>query len=189
MVNPLSTVPTTADELDDMPADGNRYEIIDGELFVTPTPSRAHQQIQMRLILLLWPYAESLGLELMAAPTDVRASDTTQVEPDLLVIPKHFEGRTATCWEQMSRLLLSVEILSPSTARLDRVLKRKLYTAHGVCEYWIVDGDAECIDVWTPSARAPHVVRDVLAWQPLPERDALAIDVVALFRDVHENDA
>jgi Uma2 family endonuclease len=188
MAMPLSQVPTTADELDDLPEDGNRYEIIDGKLLVTPTPSRAHQQAQMGLILLLGPYAASLGLELMAAPTDVRASHNTQVEPDLLVLPRQFAGRAASRWEPMSRLRLAVEVLSPSTARVDRVLKRRLYMSRGVQEYWIVDIDAESIDVWTPDAAAPRVVRDTLMWQPVPDRAALAIDVVAVFRDLLDDD-
>lgn len=186
MAMPVSRLPTTADELDEIPADGNRYEIIDGELFVTPAPSRWHQRAQMQLVFQLGPYAQSLGLELLAAPTDVRASYRTQVQPDLLVLPRHFEGRTATRWEQMSRLVLAVEILSPSTSRLDLLLKRKLYLSQGVAEYWIVDVDARTISVWSAGQLAARVEGNMLVWQPVVGREALGIDLGALFSAVQD---
>jgi Uma2 family endonuclease len=177
-------VPTTADELDDLPDDGNRYEIIDGELFVTPAPGRRHQRVLLRLFALLDAYARALGLEVMIAPIDVRASHNSQVQPDLLVLPRHFEGREANRWEQMSRLLLAVETLSRSTKRRDRKEKKRLYLANGVREYWIVDIDARCTEVWLPDALSARVVRDTLVWQPLPDREPLRIDLVALFDEV-----
>ncbi len=186
MAMPVSRLPTTADELDEVPEDGNRYEIIDGELFVTPAPSRTHQRTQVALVLRLAPYAQSLGLELLAAPTDVRASHRTQVQPDLLVLPRSFEWRTDTRWEQMSRLVLAVEILSPSTSRLDHVLKRKLYLTQGVAEYWIVDCDAQSISVWTAGQLTAHVQRDVLVWQPVVGHEALRIDLTAVFLAVQD---
>lgn len=182
---PVSKVPTTADELEVIPEDGNRYEIIDGVLFVTPAPSTLHQRTLLEFVERLRPYSKALGLELLVAPIDVRASSSTQVQPDILVLPRFFEGRCATRWEQMSRLLLAVEILSPSTKRLDRVVKRKLYLEQGVREYWIVDIESRSVGVWTAEYETARVTRDTFTWKPLADHDALAVDLVALFNEVH----
>jgi Uma2 family endonuclease len=188
MAMPGFTVPTTADELDALPSDGNRYEIVDGELFVTPTPSRGHQQAQMLLIARMLPYVEPLHLDLMAAPTDVRANHNSQVEPDLLVLPRKFEGRSANRWEPMTRVLLTVEILSRSTARADREVKRRLYMAQGVREYWIVDVAAREVQVWKPAGALPLTIRDTLMWRPVDDAAPLRIDLVTLFDRVSDDD-
>jgi Uma2 family endonuclease len=185
MVMSVSKVPVLADDLEAFPDDGNRYEVIDGELFVTPPPSRVHQRVLGLLFEQLFPYGRACGVEVLFAPLDVRASSTTQVEPDILALPRHFEGRDATRWEPMSRLLLAVETLSPSTRRVDREVKRPLYVRGGVREYWIVDTDARSVEVWTPDAPDARVVRDVLNWQPVLEHAALTIDLVGMFREVH----
>jgi Uma2 family endonuclease len=185
MAMPLSIAPTTADELDAIPEDGNRYEIIDGTLFVSPAPSRSHQRAVTQLVLRLAPYAHALGLDLLPAPTDVRSSNTTQVQPDLLALPMSFDGRSNARWEPMSRVLLTVEILSSSTRWLDRVLKRKLYVSEGVTEYWVVDLDARSISVSTADRPIPRVVTDVLQWQPRQERAPLALDLRELFSEIH----
>jgi Uma2 family endonuclease len=180
------TVPRTADDLDALPADGNRYEIIDGELFVSAAPSMAHQRMLVRLVMRLFPYAEPLGIEVLVAPVDVRASAVTQVEPDLLALPRRHADRGRTRWEPMSLLLLAVEILSPSTAAVDRGKKRQLYTSAGVDQYWIVDLEAGTVEVWRPGAILPHVhaVGDALLWQPVVGVKALEINVATLFEEV-----
>ena len=183
---PMPKVPTTADELDDMPADGNRYEIIDGELFVTPPPSMRHQRAQMRLIARLLPYVESLGLELFAAPTDVRASPITQVEPDLLVVPRRRDLARGPNWVPMPQLHLAVEVLSPSTKRVDRGKKRTLYVSQGVVEYWIVDVDGRAIEVSVPGEPTARVLRELLTWRPLADREPLIIDLEGYFREIDD---
>ncbi|MCC7055320.1 MAG: Uma2 family endonuclease [Gemmatimonadaceae bacterium] len=184
----LPKVPRTADDLDDMPDDGQRYEIIEGVLYVSPPPSRRHQRASRLLTRALDLYSEALGLELMYAPADVRAAFDTQVEPDLFVLPHRFEGRDAERWEPMAKVLLCVEVLSPSTALLDRVRKRQLYQAQEVPEYWIVDTESRVIEVWTPGAVQARVERECVTWHAVPARDPLVIDLVALFRKVHDED-
>jgi Uma2 family endonuclease len=139
MAMPLYKVPTTADELADLPSDGNRYEIIDGELFVTPAPAKRHQWALARLLTRLLPFVDSIGLALFVAPTDVRASANTQVEPDVFVLPRQRDIARGPNWLPMHQLLLAVEVLSPSTRRVDSGKKRTLYLSQGVAEYWIVD--------------------------------------------------
>jgi Uma2 family endonuclease len=116
---------------------------------------------------------------------DVRASDDTQVEPDIFVVPLRVDGRRTTRWEPMTRLLLAIEVLSPATRRLDQELKRELYLGHGVREYWIVDADARSVEVWTTAPLAPTVVDDQLTWQPRPDHEPLTIDLARVFRIAH----
>lgn len=171
----------TAEELAGFPEDGNRYEVLDGELLVTPAPSRGHQGLQMELILLLGPYVRSLGLDIMAAPTAVRASHVTELQPDLLVLPRNYAGRRDFEWERMSALVLAIEILSPRSIRVDRVRKRDAYLANGVAEYWIVDPDSRSVEVWRQGGAQADTVCDALSWQPIATGDAIRIDLPSLF--------
>ncbi len=182
---PVPKRPITVDDLESMPDDGNRYEIIDGELFVTPPPLLRHQRAQMSLIARLLPYARTMGIELLAAPTGVRVSRCTQVEPDLLALAKMTDIDDSTGWISMSRLLLAVEVLSPGTRRVDRDRKRRLYLSEGVREYWTVDSQKRVVELWTADSDAARVVTDVLEWRPLSDRDALRIDLVEVFNEVH----
>lgn len=124
----------TADDLPSLPDDGLRYEILDGTLVVSPSPAPYHQRASRRLARLLED-ACSPDLEVFSAPLDWRIDDHTVVEPDLLVIPAVAVTRQRLTGTPM----LIVEILSPSSRRLDRALKRELYAGAGVAQYWIVD--------------------------------------------------
>lgn len=182
----LSKRPLTADDLEAFPEDGNRYEIIDGELIVSAAPSRMHQRVLLRLVLVMAEYAESVGLEMLFAPFDVRASPNTQVEPDLLAFTRVDKASWTTRWLPMSRMKLAVEILSPSTARVDRTLKKELFQSQRVPAYWIVDVDERLVEVWTPDAERAQILTDQLTWHPVPTVDPLIIDLPALFTDVHD---
>lgn len=135
--------PLTAADLDAMPDDGHRYELIDGTLVVTPAPSRRHQLVSGRLFSLL-DRACPPDLLVLAAPTDVRLADDTVLQPDLLVVARgEFDDETRPL-----RPLLAVEILSPSTRHLDRSLKRARYEAAGCPAYWVVAPDALELTAW-----------------------------------------
>jgi len=147
----------TVDDVRAMPDDGNRYEIIDGELFVTPAPGTRHQRTLGRLYLLLGNYVSRHGLgELYFAPVDVVLGRLTLVEPDMLFIHRS-RSDVITEREVIAAPDLAVEILSPSTARTDRGRKRALYQERGVTEYWIVDCEQEQVEVWRPGAMAAVV--------------------------------
>ena len=91
--------------------------------------------------------------------------------------------------EQVSKVArdtLAVEILSPSTARLDRQVKRRLYQRQGVPEYWIVDIDARLVERWRPADDRPEILTERLTWQPDPARPALGVDLGAYFAALHE---
>lgn len=179
-----ATTKWTADMVRALPNDGNRYEVIDGELFVTPAPSWDHQEAAAELFTRLREYLRSTGTgHAMIAPADVEFDAERMVEPDVFVVPL-VEGRRPHRWEEAGRLLLAVEILSPSTARADRQVKRRLYQQQGVPEYWIVDVDARLIERWRPEDTRPEILDQQLTWQPDPAAPPLVIDLARYFVDV-----
>jgi len=173
----------TADLVRALPDDGRRYEVVRGELLVTPAPRAWHQEIVARLFEEVRGYLrrESVGHALLS-PADISWSDDTLVQPDVFVVPLA-EARTLD-WRQMKTLLLAVEVLSPSTARADRFTKRRLYQEVGVPSYWIVDPDRRCVEVWTPEAAFPAVEWEVVTWRPAGADEALTIRLEELFRAV-----
>lgn len=183
MVMPAASTDWTAERVRALPNDGNRYEVIDGELHVTPAPSWEHQRAvlalayRIRSCLVDHPIA---GLYI--GPADVEFGVDRMVEPDLFVVPL-VDGRQPRTWGEAGRLLLAVEILSPSTARADRLAKRLLYQRERVSEYWIVDVDARLIERWRPDDVRPEIIVGELAWQPDPAAPALAIDLDSYFKE------
>jgi Uma2 family endonuclease len=176
-----STARWTADMLRRLPDDGNRYEIIRGELFVTPSPAWRHQDAVLRLAVLLDPYvrANHLG-RVIVAPADVEFAHDTVVIPDLFVVPD-VDGTRPARWGDVGRMWLAVEVLSPSSSRADRVRKRALYQEEKVPEYWIIDVDARLVERWRAGADRPELVVDALVWQPDAGHAALTIDLVEYF--------
>jgi Uma2 family endonuclease len=182
MTKPNAAKRFTVEDLVALPDDGNRYEVVDGELFVTPAPSWDHQRIVGALHWQLRGYLAGTTIgEAILSPADVRLGDS-QVEPDLFVFP-FIDGRRARSPETAVRPLLVVEVLSPSTARRDRVLKRRLYQRAGVPEYWIVDLDARLVERWRPGDERPEIFGEQLEWAPESAVEPLKIDLESLFRD------
>lgn len=175
----------TVGEVLAFPADGHRYEVVDGELLVTPAPLwMRHQLITGRLHVILHKYLSPLGLAdtVCLAPADItwgippREADDL-VQPDVFVIhPEEVSGE----WLDMKRLILVAEVVSPSTSRADRVVKRKTYQRHGVGTYWVVDADARLVEVWRPEDDRPAIVTDLLRWQVSEEAPELRIAVPEL---------
>jgi Uma2 family endonuclease len=176
----------TADMVRDLPADGNRYEVVAGELFVTPAPNFDHQAAVAQLLLHLAPYVKDRGLGYaIMSPADIEFDRETLVQPDLFVAPR-IEGRRPRRWSEIKTLTLAVEVLSPSTARADRTVKRRLFQRVGVPEYWIVDVEARLIERWRPTDERPEVLTETLAWRPDPNAPALEIDLPQLFAEIVE---
>jgi Uma2 family endonuclease len=171
----------TVEMLRQLPDDGNRHEIIDGELLVSAAPSWDHGAVVADLHLLIGPYVlqHHIGYTRIA-PQEVELGDATLVEPDLFVVPL-VNGRRPRTWEETRTLLLAVEVLSPSSAHWDRVVKRALYQSQGVAEYWIVDIDARVVERWRPGESRPEILTDRLEWQPDPARPPLVIDLEGFF--------
>lgn len=172
----------TAADLAAMPDDGLRYEVVRGELLVSPSPNGWHQVMVSRLFAALLPHLQAGGLadQLITAPADVPFAADTVLQPDLFVAEMSGVLKSGQ-WIDLTTLFLVIEVLSPSTARADRSLKRPEYQAHGVPQYWIVDGDQRHVEVWTPDAREPVIVRDQLVWRhPALDVDCM-IDLRRLF--------
>jgi Uma2 family endonuclease len=182
MVMPATTR-WTADMVRALPDDGNRYEVIDGELFVTPSPALRHQDAVFEMATRLGPYvkAHSLG-RVIVSPADVTFPDGSLVQPDVFVVPLT-EGRRPRDWSDVKTLLLAIEILSPSTARADRLVKLGLFRRQHVPEYWIVDVDARLVERWRPEDERPEILAEQLEWQPDPARPPLGLDLPAYFRE------
>jgi Uma2 family endonuclease len=136
--------PLIADDLAAIPDDGHRYELIDGTLIVTPAPSWRHQRAVARLLRTLMDAVTDDGLEVLAAPFDVRLADDTVLQPDVLVC------RVADLTQRNLPVapLLAIEVLSPSTRLVDLNLKRARYEAAGCDSYWVVDPTEPSITAW-----------------------------------------
>ena len=174
----------TADDLADMPADGQRYEVIDGALFVTPSPSLRHQDAIRQLLVLLSPYVEAHRIgHLVISPADVTFSRRRVVQPDLFVTPL-IDGRRPRQLLDIRELVLAVEVASASTARVDRREKRAMYRDQGVEEYWVVDLDSRTIERYTPAALHVEVNEDSMTWQPTGAAAPLIVDLKGYFVEV-----
>ncbi|HWI52586.1 MAG TPA: Uma2 family endonuclease [Symbiobacteriaceae bacterium] len=125
-----------------------RYELIEGELLVTPAPATRHQRILLKLAVRLSVYSEANGLgQVLPAPCDVILSSENVVQPDVLYVVRQRLSIINPAGGVHGAPDLVVEILSPSTASRDQVFKRKLYGKYGVREYWVVDPAASTIEV------------------------------------------
>jgi Uma2 family endonuclease len=131
-----------------LPNDRNRYEILEGELSVTPAPSTKHQTASVNLLVLLSQYIKERDLgKLFHAPIDLILESTSVLQPDLLFVSKARQHIiTDRAVEGAPDLV--IEILSPTTSRTDRVTKAQIYARHSIPAYWIVDPEQEVIEVY-----------------------------------------
>lgn len=173
----------TAEMVRALPDDGNRYESVHGELLVTPAPRPWHQIVLGRLHMALARYLEDhpVGI-VLTSPADISWSEDTLVQPDLFVA-RTDEVRTLA-WKEIRTLLLVVEILSPTTSRADRFTKRRLYQEVGVPLYWVLDPEANLVEVWTPGATLPSVERERLEWGPPGVGQPFSVPLAQLFRPI-----
>lgn len=138
----------TYEDLQYIPPDRNRYEIVDGELFVTPSPRTLHQVIVGNLFAELRSHVRQHRLgRVFVAPLDVVFSFSTVLEPDLIFVSR-LRREIITEKNLSGPPDLVVEVLSESTVRLDREIKLKQYALHGVAEYWLVDPDAKTVEAF-----------------------------------------
>lgn len=178
---PATTRKWTAEMLRALPEDGNRYEIVRGELLVTPSPSLLHQRALSLLHGQFLSYLrDQPSAEVLISPADIELETDSVVQPDLFVFPRE-EGRIARRWADIRQLLLAVEILSPSSARADRITKRRLYMEHDVAEYWIVDLDARSIERWRADEERPDIVAERLEWRVAQDAPPMVIELPELF--------
>jgi Uma2 family endonuclease len=161
-----SGVKLTYDDFLLFPDDGKRHELIDGEHYVTPSPSIRHQEISGRLHLLIGAWLEEHPVgKIFFAPLDVLLSKFDVVEPDLLYVSNERAATLLAGQHVTGAPDLVVEIGSPATRKRDETIKRRLYERSGVVEYWVVDPDIDVIRVYRRAgdrfARAGELSREV----------------------------
>lgn len=172
-------------EYKQLPEDGKRYEVIDGELHVTPSPSWVHQRISYWITRLVGSWIDDRGLGvLQAAPLDVIMAS------ELIVQPDHIFIRKARIRQLVDRSVhgapdLVVEILSPSTAGRDQIIKRAVYAREGIQEYWIVDPEARAVKVLTLEEGHYFEAGSVTGDRALPSRvlEGLPVHACDLFQE------
>lgn len=175
----------TYDEYARLPqGDGNRYEVIAGELVVS-SPDMPHQELVGRLHVLLRPFVDANGLgRVVLSPADVLLGVGDYFIPDMVFVRSERLGIISKRGIDGAPDLV-IEVLSGSTAYRDRGIKRQRYAFYGVSEYWLLNPRSSRIEVYrlTGEAETPEVLTSgILEWQPLAGGPALVIDVDALFR-------
>ena len=173
----------TPDEVRAIPDDGRRYEVIAGELLVTPAPRFDHQEAVVLLVRTLGDYLERTKAGHAAiSPADLTPEPGALVQPDAFVVGL-VAGRRPREWTDIERLLLAIEVLSPSTARADRGVKRRLYQRASV-EYWIVDLEARLVERRRSGEDRPEIRTEQIEWLPEPGIAPLTIDLPGFFERV-----
>lgn len=165
-----------------LPNDRNRYEILEGELTVTPAPSTKHQTASGNLFVLLAHYIKQRDLgKLFYAPIDLILESTSVLQPDLLFVSKDRQHIiTERAIEGVPDLV--IEILSPGTSRTDRVTKAQIYARYRVPAYWIVDPEQEVIEIYLPEADGYRLAATLQGATPTIAPPFTELEIVA--RDV-----
>ena len=169
----------TLEEVHSLPDDGNKYELVHGELFVTPAPSPGHETIIARLTRILDPYVAAQGLGLVYHARSVVRQKGSEVEPDLMVRqPPPNRGNE---WEKWPVPILVVEVLSDSTRRRDREQKRDFYLNDArIPEYWIVDPERRTITSLRAD-RDDRTFAETMTWAPAGATEPLAFAISDVF--------
>jgi len=173
----------TAEMVRAMPDDGNIYEVVHGQLLVTPAP-RLWEEVAGRLFETIRAYLRQypLGLAIGSRSDLSWGLRDVLVSPDLFVVP--LEEARQLDWLTLRTVLLAAEVLSPSSARADRFTKRRLYQERRLPLYWVIDPDARFVEVWQPDDDFPRVERHQLVWMPAGGDQSFSLDLSELFRAI-----
>jgi Uma2 family endonuclease len=165
-----TTVKLTYEDIRSLPDDGKRHELIDGEHIMTPAPRTKHQRASMNLSRLLDTFVleHSIG-EVFAAPVDVVFSENDAAQPDIVFISSP-RANLITEDNVLGAPDLVIEILSPSTANIDRKIKFRLYEKHGVREYWLVSPEAENVQIFVLREDKFELLGNFSGKQEVPSR-------------------
>ena len=167
--------------IDAAPLATPRYELVDGELLVTPSPSFPHQRAVGELLVALHQYLETQRVGVVvSSPSDVELEPEDIRQPDVYVVPINESRRVLRDGNPIRELLLAIEVVSPSSGRHDRVKKRPGYQRH-VDEYWILDVDSRLVERWRPGDERPEILTTTIAWQPRDATSSVEIDLPSFF--------
>lgn len=173
----LKTHRWTRADLERLPDDGNRYEVIDGALLVSPAPRPAHARLVMAFGRAIDEYCRRVKIIEASYAHPAMVTATSEVGPDIVV--RKCVVPPPDRWDDAPVPALIVEVLSESTRRNDLVKKRGFYLETGVPEYWIVDGDARTVVAVTRTGE--RMESRTLTWQPVDAEPRLEIDLQTLF--------
>lgn len=158
-----------------------RYELVGGELLVTPSPAPPHQWAVMHLLFELGPYLrEQRVAEVLTSPADIEVQPEQVTQPDIFILSNPEADRITRDGFPARELLVAIEVVSPSSARYDRVTKRALYHRR-IPEYWIVDVDARVIERWRQGHDRPEILTTTLEWTPEGATRPFTLDLPSLF--------
>jgi len=177
---PLPTF--TVDMVRAFPDDGQRYELVEGVLLVTPAPGSDHQIVIARLVAALHSYLGGPGAGYVVSPGEIEIAPSLHLEPDVLVFPSTF--RPGTKWTDINGWWLAVEVLSPSSKHYDRDYKVAAYLHLGVAEVWVVDLDRRCCEISGVDGRRSIAEYRKVRWHPPGMTHALELDFQTIFRDI-----
>jgi Uma2 family endonuclease len=168
----------------DAPLVTPRYELVDGELLVTPSPGPQHQEAVRLLLVALSEYCdrEPVG-HVLDSPSDIELEPDDLRQPDVFVLPISEWKRILRDGFPARALLVAAEVLSPSSGRNDRVKKRPGYQRH-VQEYWIVDIDARLVERWRSKDDRPEILTDRLVWTPEGATTSFELELTQYFTRV-----
>lgn len=176
----------TVEMLDALPESPERHEIIDGLLYVTPSPSNNHQLVIGELFARLRSYLKGSGVgTAIMSPSDIRRGDRkrNRVQPDVYVV-RLTGNRPPPDPFRLSDLLLAVEVASPGNPTLDYQVKRRLYLAEGVGEYWIADPMSRVLTRWRGRDDPGEALTDRVEWHPTGMQSPLVVDLKEVFDEM-----
>ncbi|PKB78369.1 MAG: hypothetical protein BZY88_18905 [SAR202 cluster bacterium Io17-Chloro-G9] len=182
MVTPKPWIKFTVKDYMSTP-EGKRYQLLDGEMILAPSPSTRHQDIAGRLSRAIQNFVMENALgKVWFAPLDVVLSNHDVAQPDILFVSNSRSSLVTEANIQGAPDLV-VEILSPGTATYDRGYKQGLYSRHGVREYWLIDPDANTVEVLAegPQALMPHATYRAGENLTSPLLPGLTIDLEQVF--------
>ena len=166
-----------------LPDDGNRYEVIDGELLVTPGPTPHHQHYSGNLFSRLREYVLEHKLGVLLFDVDVLFVEGNFLRPDLVFVPAERKHGIVKRGIEVPPGLI-IEILSPTSSSIDMVKKPRRFGDFGVPEYWVVDPEQQCVWVWrfAEGKTEPARIETQLTWTPAESIPPFSIALSELFR-------
>jgi len=178
MAMPIQIPRYTVDQVRSFPEDGQRYELLDGFLLVTPAPASLHQIVTLNLAAGLHQALVPSRRARVVSCGELEIGNHTLLDPDILVYPVSYEPRTP--WKRIREWWLAVEVLSPSTRVYDRDFKQRAYLNLGVEEVWLADPESATVEVWNEDGHQ-RISGGLLAWRPKalrPDRIEIELDQV-----------
>jgi Uma2 family endonuclease len=180
----------TVDLLDALPESTERFELIGGELYVTPSPALPHQRAVLELSLLLGPYTKAVGnCELVISPSDVwrEPRQENRVQPDLYVVRLR-DGKAPRYPFHLREQMLAIQVAITGLPLLDYQVKRRLYASEGVAEYWVVNLEERNVTRWRGTGGRGEVVTGQIEWRPSAGVDPLLLELPVFFDEAMRSD-